>query len=129
MSVRPVAFAADGGVTVVHDEAGHGGDVAFASIRFGRKLDGTPDPDWLELPCPACSAVSFHPIGGGASPGAVQKLFARLYLRRAAALGIPVAQRDWAGIKARLRARVEATEGPGRFRLAAMQSEDDEPEP
>jgi hypothetical protein len=131
VSVRPVRFEPDGGIEVVHDEAGHGGTVAFADIAFGRNPDGTLNPDFIVLTCPVagCGAVSVHPVGGGAAPGEVQKLFARTVMRRAAALGIPVAQRNWAGIKGRIRARVQAMDGPERrFYLERMQGEDDPPE-
>ena len=126
MSVRPVSFDTSGGVVVLHDEAGHGGAVAFADIAFGRRGDGVVDPDWLVIVCPVCGAVSMHPIAGGSHPALVQKLFLRTVLRRAAALGIPVGQRTFAAIKARVKARVIAMDGPDRFRLDAMQSEDDD---
>lgn len=125
MSVRPITFDPTGGVTVSHDERGHGGVVALADVRFGRDPDGTTNPLVIELTCAVCGAVSSHPIGGGADAARVQKMFLRIWLRRAVALGIPVGERTLAGIKERVRARVEAQDGPRRWRLAAMTSEDD----
>jgi hypothetical protein len=130
MAVRPVAYDPTGGVAVWHDEGGHGGAVAFAAVRFGQKDDGTPNPEALELTCPVCGALSVHPTGGGAAPGAVQKLFVRTLVRRAAlpALAIPPAQRTLPALLLRLRAVVDRLDGPGHFRLAGMQSEDDAPD-
>lgn len=129
MSVRPIAFDPSGGITVGHDDLGHAGAVAFVDVRFARNPDGSVNADVLELTCPqaGCGAVSTHPIGGGCDAPRIQVLFARIWLRRAVALAIPVAERNWAGIKARVKARVVALEGEGRWRLEALQSEDDVP--
>jgi hypothetical protein len=129
MAIRTVAFDPSGGITVNHDEAGHGGAVAFADLVFARNPDGTVNPDFLVVPCPVagCGALSVHPVGGGAAPAMVQKLFLRVVSRRAAALGIPLGQRTFAAIKARVKARVLATDSADRWRLEAMTSEDDDP--
>jgi hypothetical protein len=131
MAIGIVRHNADGGCDVWHTEAGHGGTLTGAALRFGRNPDGSVNTDWIEMACPVagCAGVSYHPIGGGCQPGAIQKLFARIYLRRAAALGIPTGERTWPAIRARIKARVEAMDGIGRFRLDAMAGEDDEPEP
>jgi hypothetical protein len=128
MSVRPVSYDPSGGVTVWHDEMGHGGAVAFAQIVFGRRDDGSVDPTLLVLPCPVpgCNGSSVHPIGGGAAAGLVQKLFLRTILRRAAALGIAA---TFAAAKLRVRQLVVQEDGLDRFRLGAMQAEDDEVAP
>lgn len=130
MSIYPVAFSADGGITVFHSEAEHGGDIAFADINFGRKPDDSIDITTLVLHCPfpGCGSASFHPIGGGAAPGMVQKLFVRVIRRRAAILGIPVGQRSLPAILNFVKNRAEAMDGPGRFKLANMTSEDDDPD-
>lgn len=122
MAIRPIAYDPTGGITVSHDELGHGGAVAFADVRFGRAPDGSVDADNLTVPCPVCAGVSCHPIGGGAAPGPVQKLFLRTILRRAALLGL---SGTFAGAKTRVRNRVALLEGLDRFRLAAMTGEDD----
>lgn len=132
MSVRPVSFNADGSVGVVHDDVAgpaHVGTVALVDLRFGRDVDGSVDLDVIEVTCPeaGCGFVSSHPIGGGAAAAAVQKMFARVVLRRAVALGIPVGQRTWPAIRARVVARIAAAEGPARVRIAGMATEDDGP--
>lgn len=132
MSVRPVAYDPTGGVTVVHDDAPvpHGGAVAFAEVRFGRAPDGSVDPETLELGCPVCGAGSCHPLGGGADPPRVQKLFLRIWLRRAAlpALAIPASQRTFVGVKGIYRTRLAAREGLAHWRLERMAGEDDDPD-
>ncbi len=128
MSVRPIAFDPTGGMTVQHDELNHTGAVAFADVRFGRTLAATVDTDTIELTCPVCGGVSVHPVGGGADPSRIQLLFLRTVMRRAAVLGIPAGQRSFAAIKARIKARAEAQDGPGRFRLDALADEDGDPD-
>jgi hypothetical protein len=129
MSVRPISFDPTGGVLAWHDEQNHGGPVAVAALAFGRQPDGSTDPTVVLLTCPVCGATSSHPIGGGADAGRVQKMFLRLYVRRAVALGIPAGQRTLPALLARLRALVDAGDAPGRFRLGAMTTEDDEVPP
>jgi hypothetical protein len=123
VTLRPIAYQADGSITVGHDDLGHAGAIPFAQVRFGRDAGGGVDPDVLLLVCPVCGQTACHPIGGGAAPGPVQKLFLRTILRRAAALGIAA---DFATVKARVQARAEALDGVGRFRLGAFTSEDDD---
>jgi len=128
MAVRPTAFDPTGGVSVSHDDLGHTGAVAFAGVRFGRDADGSVNPLLIEIACPVCGALSVHPIGGGCDAARIQLLFARTYLRRAVALGIPVGERTWPGIKARVKARVAALEGAERWRLENAATEDDVPD-
>ena len=120
MSVKPTAFTrtpTSVDITVWHDEAGHGGTVAFADLTFSRNPDASVNPRFLNIPCPVCGAVSTHPIAGGATPKQIQFLFALIYRRRAVALGIPVGQRTWDAIKTRVRAAVETMDGPGRWQI------------
>ena len=88
MSVRPTAFGPDERVTIWHDEFQHGGSVPLADVKQTKNADGSPNPFWLELVCPAtrvnargqtvpCGSVSLHPVGGGADPVMVQRLFVR----------------------------------------------------
>lgn len=123
MSIRPVSFSADGSISVWHDEAGHGGNIAFSDVRFGRSIDGTVNLRFIELSCPfpGCGSGSIHPIGGGAAPAMVQKLFLRVLLRR-----LPAAQRNLPAVKAFMRTHIEATDGLGRFKLEDITSEDDD---
>jgi hypothetical protein len=78
VSVRPVAFGADGSVEVVCDETGHGGWLPPAQVRWGVDRNGAPDPSQIVLECPdGCGVASFHPVGGGAAPPLVQEMFMR----------------------------------------------------
>jgi hypothetical protein len=124
MSVRPVALTPTG-LEVEH--AGHGGTVTAAGVDFARNPDGTIDPRFLLITCPfaGCGAVSVHPVGGGAAPRAVQRLFLRLVRLRAAALGIPTAQRTHAALKVRLRQLVTAMDGSARWALEDVDADDD----
>lgn len=89
MAIIPVAITA-GGVDVLHTERGHGGTVPWADIDFPKLRDGTPHQHLILLPCPVagCDSASLHPVSGGAAPPEVRELFARYYMRRAAALGL-----------------------------------------
>lgn len=129
MSIHPVAFADDGSITVYHSEAKHGGDIALADIQFGRKIDDSIDITTLILACPfpGCDSYSVHPIGGGSHPGPVQKLFVRVLRRRAAAV-LPPGQRTLPAILNLVKNRADAMDGPGRFKLENMKSEDDDPD-
>jgi hypothetical protein len=118
VAIRPVRFTSTS-VDVHHDEGDHSGSVPWADLRFAGGVR------FIEIDCPGCDAVSVHPIGGGSAPAPVQRLFARLLIRRATALGIPEAERTWEGIKPRLRALVEAMDGPGRWRLQTAEDVDD----
>lgn len=113
----------------MHEELSHGGVVAFAAVRFGRDEAGGVNVDVLEVACPVCGALSVHPVGGGADPARIQLLFLRTIRRRRAILGLPVAVGTLAGAKAFVRNRVEAQDGPTRWRLEALVSEDDPVEP
>lgn len=111
MAIRPVGIGA-GGVEVYHDERGHGGTVAWADVDFMRQRDGTTHQSFLTLPCPVpgCDSVSIHPVSGGADREGVRELFARYYMRRAAALGLDAATIE----KARELVRQRAIELDGR---------------
>lgn len=113
---------------MLHDDLNHGGDVAFVDVRFGRDIDGSVLVDCIELNCPVCGALSIHPISGGCAPGPVQKLFLRTIIRRAVPLGIPAGQRTLTALKLLVRNRIVTLDGAGRFKLAAMTTEDDNPD-
>lgn len=113
MSIRPTAADATG-VTVYHDDPGRGHEavVPWAQITAGVRLDGTPDDLVLTLPCtfPGCGSASQHPIGGGAAPREVQRLF--VHLTKRAREG-----RTWNQAKAMVRTRVIRAEGRERWQL------------
>jgi hypothetical protein len=89
MAVKPTGIVA-GGVEVWHEERDHGGTVAWADVDFGRRQDGTAHQSYVVLPCPVagCGSASLHPVSGGVDRDNVRELFARYYMRRAAALGL-----------------------------------------
>lgn len=89
MAVKPVGIVA-GGVDVWHAEMNHGGTVAWADVDFMKRPDGTGHQSFVVLPCPVagCDSQSVHPVSGGADRDNVRELFARYYMRRAAALGL-----------------------------------------
>jgi hypothetical protein len=125
MAVEIVEHRQDGGATVVHREAGHGGVVLGVNVRFLVNPDGTTNADFITLPCPVCGATSVHPVGGGSAPFQNQMEFGRLYTIRAQELGIPPENRGWPDIVALVCSRVEAMDGPGRCMIAHTTGPDD----
>lgn len=124
MPVNPTGFRANGDVDT-HCSGCNATTVApAASVTFGRFDDGSVDPRFIKLPCSACGAVTTHPVAGGSHPEMVQRLFARVILARAAALGIPAGQRQWDGIKARIKQMVADMDGPLRWRLEDVAAPD-----
>lgn len=89
MAVRPTGIVA-GGVEVWHDERNHGGTVPWADVDFPKRQDGAAAQHFVVLPCPVagCGSASLHPVSGGVDRDGVRELFARYYMRRAAALGL-----------------------------------------
>lgn len=136
MSIKPVGFTS-GGITVIHDEMGHGGVVPFSDLRFVNGADGNPNRQYIAIACPVagCDSVSIHPIGGGAAPVAIQRLFAHILKRAgtngqlplafADALGLP--DRDvstWARAKEKVRFLANRMDGPGRFQIDDVHEDD-----
>jgi hypothetical protein len=130
LSVRPVDYQPDGSITAIHDETGHTGTIALMAQVFGTKPDGSVDEDWIGLACPepGCDALSYHPVGGGASRGLVQKMFAISWQRRGQELGIPPAERGWEAIRDRVCAHADAMDGPGSCRITGMTGPNDLPD-
>src|SRR5580765_286281 len=88
MSVRPVTFNADGSIDVVFDEMGHSGTIPAAEVVWATKLDGSHDHNFIVLNCPdGCGASSTHPVGGGAAPADVQRMFVEKVAREGCACG------------------------------------------
>lgn len=136
MSVRPVAFDV-GGITVIHDEENHGGTLAFTDLSFPTRVTGGVDRRFIVIPCPfaGCDAVSVHPLGGGAAPRPIQRLFAHMLRRLAvagtlpptivSALNLPDGDvSTWELAKAKLRILVERMDGPGRFQINDVNEND-----
>jgi hypothetical protein len=128
MAVRPTGTDATG-VQVVHDEAGHGGTIPWAEVDFLRGPQGAHQ-SFLVLDCPVagCDSQSVHPVSGGADRGGVQEVFARHYLRRAQALGLPVTTLAEARALVRQRARELDPQLPVEDEAAAAQASADEAE-
>lgn len=112
MSVRPMAFSPDGTVSIWHDEGGHGGSVNLADLAFGAAIGAPDDERCIVLPCPGCGSVSSHPVGGGASPHAVQALHV---LKQVQARG-----RTFAAAKVRVALLASQQDFPGRFKLTRV---------
>jgi len=135
MSVRPIAFYADGSVDLWHDERQHGGTI---QIDTGTRL--LPNPltgetliDGLEVSCPVpgCGSVSTWPISGGANAAMGQEIFIRKLRRYSGPLpGLPdrpataEGRRPFATVAALVKARAEALDGPGRFVLGTLTEAD-----
>lgn len=121
-------FNGDGSCEVTDLVANHSGTLAFADIKFSRRSDNSIDINILEVPCPfaGCNNVDYNPVGGGAAPSMIQKLFLRVLMRRAQAMSLAPALRTFTGARAYIKQLVEAEGGAGRFRLDAMQNEDDD---
>lgn len=120
MAIRPVGIDATG-VQVVHDErGGHGGTVPWADIDFAQRPDGTRAQHFVVLPCPVagCDSYSVHPVSGGADRDNVRELFARYYMRRAAALGLDAA--TLAAARALVAKRADELEGRAANGAAAV---------
>jgi hypothetical protein len=128
MAVRPVGIVA-GGVDVWHDERQHGGTVPWADVDFAKRPDGTGNQAFIVLPCPVagCDSQSVHPVSGGASRDGVQEVFARYYMRRAAALGLDAGDITKARALVRQRAREldPHLPQPGEDDVAAQASADE----
>lgn len=124
--IRPTNFNADNSVDVWHDEFNHGGNATIANVRFGTNPDGSPD--WRQLfiscPVPGCASETQHwPLGDGLARRLIQRLYLRCVLARAAALGLPVGQRSFASIKARLKQWVQDLDGDlGRWEIEDVAS-------
>jgi len=118
MSVKPVAFDnPDGTWEVFHDDAPaqlggpHGGSVNPSALEPPLNLDGTPNRDFVIVPCPVagCGSESLWPVGGGADAPMGQEMFVRLAILDG---GVTVA----AAI-ADIKARCEAMDGPERWQV------------
>lgn len=79
MSIRPIAFdEATQVYTMYHDELGHEFAVLLADLVFASMPGADPlvkSHSGLLINCPTCGAQSWHPVGGGADPANVQRLF------------------------------------------------------
>jgi hypothetical protein len=88
MSVRPVNFLPNGDIDVVFDETGHSGTIPAAEVVWTTGIDNQPDHRYIVLNCPdGCGASSTHPVGGGAAPADVQKMFVEKTGREGCACG------------------------------------------
>lgn len=118
MAIVPTGYSASG-LDVWHNEKNHGGALPWSDVDFGRQRDGTAHQSYLVVPCPACGkdatgewvSYSLHPVSGGCDGPTIRELFARYYLRRAAALGLKAA--TLAEARELVRQRAEELEGRG----------------
>jgi len=118
MSVRPVAFNADGSIEMVYDEQGHSGTIPAAAVLWATKIDGTDSHQFIVLACPdGCGATSTHPVGGGAAPAEVQEMFVHKVEHDGCACGQVEPGRTDATPAAHTRLNVNRMDGPGRWKL------------
>jgi hypothetical protein len=88
MSVRPTNFLPDGSIDTVFDEMGHTGTIPAAEVKWSQGMDGSDNHNFIVLNCPdGCGASSTHPVGGGAAPADVQKMFVEKTGREGCACG------------------------------------------
>ena len=118
MSVRPVAFNADGSIDVVYDEGGHSGTIQAAEIAWAANPDGSHNHNFVVLHCPdGCGTASTHPVGGGAAPAEVQQMFVQKTQREGCACGqVDAADPNSLG-ESHVRLQVNRMDGPGRWVL------------
>jgi hypothetical protein len=88
VSVRPIAFNVDGSVDVVFDELGHSGTIPAAQVVWATDINSGQNHNFIVLQCPdGCGATSTHPVGGGAAPVEVQRMFVAKTEREGCACG------------------------------------------
>jgi hypothetical protein len=122
MSVRPVAFNADGSIDVVYDEMGHRGTIPAAEAQWTTNPDGSHSHTYIVLACPdGCGATSTHPVGGGAAPADVQQMFVRKTEAEGCACGAVAAGDNSATPESHVRLNVNRMDGIGRWQLDTPQ--------
>ena len=117
MSVRPVAFHADGSIDVVYDELGHSGTIAVIDVVWSLNLDGSHNHNYIVLNCPdGCGAASTHPVSGGAAPAEVQTMFVHKATHAACACGrIEAGNANLA--EAHMHLQCDRMDGPDRWQV------------
>jgi hypothetical protein len=118
MSVRPVTFYPDGSIDVVYDEQGHTGTIPAAEIVWTTNMDGGDSHNFIVLHCPdGCGATSTHPVGGGAAPVEVQRLFVDKTTRDGCACGQVAAGRTDSVPESHVHLNCDRLDGPARWQL------------
>jgi hypothetical protein len=120
LSVRPVAFGADGSVDVVFDELGHSGTIPAAQVAWAIRAEdgGGPIHTLIVLNCPdGCGSTSSHPVGGGAAPAEVQQMFVHKTEREGCACG-NVAAATTAVPESHVRLNCSRMDGPERWQAS-----------
>jgi hypothetical protein len=119
MSIRPVAFNADGSISVVYDELGHSGTIPPEQIVWISDLiSGNDNHNFIALDCPdGCGARSTWPVGGGADAVNGQQMFVEKTARDGCACG-QTTPGDTSGTPAsHVRLNCNRMDGPGRWQL------------
>jgi len=119
MSVRPVAFNADGSIDVVFDETGHSGTIPPEQILWtSDPMSGGDNHNYIRLECPdGCGGTSIWPVGGGADTVNGQQLFVHKTERDGCACGQTQPGDTSATPTAHVRLLVNRMDGPGRWQL------------
>ncbi|MBO0884828.1 MAG: hypothetical protein J2P17_31755 [Mycobacterium sp.] len=103
--------------TVTHDDAGHSGSIDPTTVQHPLRPDGTPDHNFALVVCPVCGAVSTHPVGGGAQPESVQRMFVIACQTSGCPCGQVAADDADAIGESHVRLQVNRQDGPGRWKL------------
>jgi hypothetical protein len=116
MSVRPVAFLADGSIDAVYEEQGHSGTIPAAEIQWATDMQGQHNHNFIVLNCPdGCGASSTWPVGGGADATMGQQMFVKKTQREGCACGAVAATDTDALGESHVRLSVNRQDGPGRW--------------
>lgn len=74
---------------MVCDETGHSGNLVPTTVTLGSNMDGTPNLQIINMPCPdLCGVVSSHPIIDGAMAPYIQELFTRFIAKFGCPCGV-----------------------------------------
>jgi hypothetical protein len=118
MTVYISEFAnGDGTWTFIDDGLNHTGSIQSADVTYTINMDGSYNHNLILVTCPICGSATTHPVGGGAQPLSVQKMF----VLKTEIDGCPCGQTqpdDTSGLpESHVRLNCNRMDGPGRWQL------------